>query len=91
MPFRDKTGPLGLGAKTGLGLGRCRDSKKNLDLLKQATKTRSITNSPWFWSVMIPVGAVVVKDLTGQNSILKRLAGQAPKLLSNGVKGLLKP
>ncbi len=40
MPRRDGTGPMGIGSKTGRGLGRCYDIKIN-DNNNQPTKNSS--------------------------------------------------
>jgi hypothetical protein len=61
MPQRDRTGPLGGGPRTGLGLGDCRD-------------TDGTRNG--FWIAASLAGAVAL-ELTRKDSVVRELAGSA--------------
>lgn len=102
MPLGDKTGPSGEGPLTGRGVGPCSDRSffrrgqgAGRGLFRSPTGTAATRGTPllrqsWFWTtVILPLGTAIVHDLTSEDSNIKRIAYNLPRLLRSRVKGLL--
>ena len=80
MPFRDGTGPWGLGPGTGRGKGRyCGFGYK--------TFSHSVFRGRpgWLLGLVLPLGTAILRDLLNPSGILRRLAhaSSAPKITEN--------
>lgn len=78
MPLRDGTGPPGVGAGRGRGLGWCLDER-----------SRPTTGGTLFGALLLSLGAVALRDLKREDSALRRLWGNAVSLVKGSSKGLL--